>query len=126
MKVSQMIQSKFMRKEDIDDDTPATIKSLKLEDMPGDSGEQRWVLHFREQSKGMVLNTTTIRVLEKTFGDESDDWTGKKVILYVDPNVTFKGQVVGGLRLRPVKSAAKPAQLVAAAAPAEEFDDQIP
>jgi hypothetical protein len=130
-----MIQSKFLRKEDIDDDTPATIKSLKLEDMPGDAGEQRWAAYFRELQKGMVLNTTMIRVLEKAYGDESDAWIGKKVVLYVDPTVVYKGAVVGGLRLRPAKLAKlKPAESIVrppleqgAAVTAEpEFDDRIP
>ncbi len=118
-KVSEMIQSKFLRKDDVDDDVIVTIKDVSLEDMPGDSGEQRWVLAFRELPKGLVLNTTSIRVLEKAFGQDSDDWRGQKVSLYVDPNVSFKGQVVGGLRLRPLKAKApKAAQLV----PVDDLD----
>jgi len=114
-----MIQSKFLRKDDVDDDVIVTIKDVSLEDMPGDSGEQRWVLAFRELPKGLVLNTTSIRVLEKAFGQDSDDWRGQKVSLYVDPNVSFKGQVVGGLRLRPLKAKApKAAQLV----PVDDLD----
>jgi len=122
-KVSEMIVSKFLRKEDIEEDLVVTIKTVTLEQMPGDSGEQRWALHFRELPKSMVLNTTTIRVLEKAYGVDSDDWTGKKVTLFVDEGVTFKGQVVGGLRLRCPKS--KPAAKPAVKAEAE-FDDEIP
>jgi hypothetical protein len=124
-----MIQSKFLRKEDIDDELVVTIKDVDLEDMPGDSGEQRWVLYFKELPKGLVLNATTIRVLEKSFGSHSDNWRGKKVTLYVDHSVQFKGQVVGGLRLRPLKTKTP---LVAPAQPpdtsfnVEEFDDNIP
>ena len=122
-KVSEMIQSKFLRKDDVDDDVIVTIKDVSLGDMPGDSGEQRWVLAFRELPKGLVLNTTSIRVLEKAFGQDSDDWRGQKVSLYVDPNVSFKGQVVGGLRLRPLKAKApKAAQLV----PVDDLNDVIP
>jgi hypothetical protein len=100
-RVSEMIVSKFLRKEDFDEDRVMTIKGVKLEDMPGDDGQQKWVVYFREEAKGMALNVTTIRVLEKAFGDNSDDWVGKKVMVYVDPNVSFGGRVVGGLRLRP-------------------------
>ena len=120
-KTSEMIESKFLRKDDIDDDLIVTIKGVRLEDMPGDSGERRWVLAFRELPKGLVLNVTSIRVLDKAFGNDTDGWIGKKVVLYVDPNVAFKGQVVGGLRLRPQK--AKPA---AAAVSHVEFDDELP
>ncbi|MGP8033158.1 MAG: hypothetical protein ACLPQ6_03350 [Steroidobacteraceae bacterium] len=116
-KVSEMLVSKFLRKEDVDDEIICSVKSCALEDMPGDGHEQRWVLYFKELPKGLVLNATTIRVLEKAYGSHSDDWHAKRVTLYVDPNVSFKGQIVGGLRLRPLKEpkAAKP-----------DFDDQIP
>jgi hypothetical protein len=125
-----MIQSKFLRKEDFDDgDQVLTVKGVKLEDMPGDDGQQKWVLYFRELPKGMALNSTTIRVLEKGFGDDSDLWIGKKVMVYVDPNVTFGGRLVGGLRLRTPKATAAtthaPATTPAQAA-ASEFDDGIP
>jgi hypothetical protein len=127
-KVSEMIVSKFLRKEDFEDgDQILTIKGVKLEDMPGGEGQQKWVLYFRELPKGMALNSTTIRVLEKGYGDDSDLWVGKKALVYVDPNVTFKGQLTGGLRLRTQKAAAGAAAPAPAAAAAEEgFDDGIP
>ena len=125
-KVSEMIQSKFLKKEDIEDDIIVTCKATTLEDMPGDSGEQRWILHFKELPKGLVLNTTSIRVLEKAFGGHSDNWNGKKVQLYVDPNVSFKGQVVGGLRLKPLKEPKKAPLVSVAPAAVAEFDDKIP
>jgi hypothetical protein len=125
-----MIQSKFLRKEDVgDDDIAVTIKSVTLEDMPGDSGEKRWVLNFKELPKGLVMNSGTIKVCEKAFGRHTDSWTGGKVTLFVDPNVQFKGQVVGGLRLRPLKAAKAALAAIAALAgkPAQEdFNDEIP
>jgi len=120
-KVSEMIQSKFLRKEDVDDELIVTIKDVVLEDMPGDGDERRWCLQLKELPKAMVLNSTTIRVLEKAYGADTDAWRSQKVVLYVDPNVSFRGQVVGGLRLRPQKAKARPAK-----APAEEFNDEIP
>jgi hypothetical protein len=121
-KVSEMIVSKFLRKEDFDEDMVATVKGVKLEDV-GNQGEQRWVVYFREFAKGMVLNVTSIRVLEGAFGDDSDGWIGKRVMIYVDPNVSFQGRVVGGLRLRaPKKQQAAPPP----AAKHDEFEDDIP
>lgn len=124
-KVSDMIVSKFLRKEDFEEDQVCTIRGVKLEDMPGDDGQQKWVLYFKENQKGMALNVTTIRVLEKAFGDDSDQWIGKRVMVYVDPNVSFGGRVVGGLRLRTPK--AKPAEQSQATPPADpDFDDDVP
>lgn len=127
-KVSEMIQSKFLRKEDFDEDQVCTIKSVQLEEMQ-QSNDTKWVLYFSEHAKGMVLNTTTIRVLEKAFGDDSEVWIGKRVKVYVDPNVSFQGRVVGGLRLMPPRTtaAAKPApRPTAPAAAHEEFNDEVP
>lgn len=125
-KVSDMIVSKFLKKEDFDEDQVCTIRTVRLEDVS--QGEQRWVLFFNEHTKGMVLNTTTIRVLEQAFGDDSDGWTGKKVMVYVDPNVSFQGRVVGGLRLRTPKGVKAPAKAppTAAAQAGDEFNDDIP
>jgi hypothetical protein len=123
-RVTEMIVSKYLRKEDVDDELVVTCKTVKLEDMPGDGAERRWVLYFNELLKGLVLNATSIRVLEKAFGGHSDDWAGKKVVLYVDPNVSYKGQVVGGLRIRPLKPP-KPGGSSPAAA-LFDGDDKIP
>jgi|SRR6185295_554951 len=126
-----MIQSKFLRKEDFDEDQVCTIKDVRVEEMQ-QSSDTKWVLYFKEHAKGMVLNTTTIRVLEQAFGDDSDMWIGQKVMVYVDPNVSFQGRVVGGLRLRgPRKGAAPvkapPPTAAQQAGPASDFeDDDIP
>jgi hypothetical protein len=123
--VSEMIRSKYLRKEDVEDDIVLTVKEVRLEEMPGDEGEKRWVLSFREIPKGLVLNTTLIRMLEKTHGRNSDDWLGKKVILFVDPSVQFKGQTMGGLRLRPVKPPKATATPAPAAAAEPGLDDDV-
>jgi hypothetical protein len=103
-KVSEMITSKYLRKEDFDEDQVCTIKGVTQENLGKDGqSEMRWIIHFRERDKGMVLNVTSIRVLEVAYGDDTDKWVGNKVMVYVDPNVSFGGKVVGGLRLRTPK-----------------------
>lgn len=125
-RVSEMIQSKFLRKEDFDEDAIVTIKNVSLEEMPGGS-DTKWVVHFNELPKGLVLNVTAIRVLEAAFGDDSDGWIGKRIKVYVDPNVSFQGKIVGGLRIQTPKKngAAKPAP-APIQKPAEDFNDDIP
>ena len=106
-KLHQMIESKYLRKEDVEQDTTVTLGQVTQQSMP--NGEMRWCLSFAEFDKALVLNTTSIRVLADAFGQDSDDWLHKRAVLYVDPNVSFKGQVVGGLRMRPIKGSAAPA-----------------
>ena len=122
-KVSEMITSKFLRKEDIEEDVMVTIRGVKQENVGRDDApESRWVIYYKEFPKGMVLNITSIRVLESAYGDDSDNWIGKQCILYVDPSVSFQGRVVGGLRIRPQKQKAK---APISTEPAE-FNDDVP
>lgn len=126
--VSEMLPSRFLRKEDLEEDATVTITGVTLEDMPGDAGEKRWVLGFNEYKKGLVLNATTIKALEKAYGGNSADWVGKEIVLFVDESVMFKGQVVGGLRLRAVKKKKGASATAPTPPPVDEvpFDDDIP
>ena len=56
----------------------------------------------------MVLNSTNIHnCAQACNSQDTDDWVGKKVVLYEDPNVSFGGKLVGGIRLRaPIAQAA--------------------
>jgi hypothetical protein len=35
------------------------------------------------------------------LGDDTDDWRGQEVEVYHDPTISYAGQLVGGLRVRP-------------------------
>jgi len=34
------------------------------------------------------------------FGDDSDNWAGKRIVIYADPTRDVQGEQVGGLRVR--------------------------
>ncbi len=106
MKTSDMVQSKFLKKDDFQTPTILTIKSVSLEEVG--RGEERWVIFFNERAKGIVLNVTKIRQLENKYGQDTDDWIGKRVVLYTDPNVSYAGKIVGGIRVRAPKLKAPP------------------
>jgi hypothetical protein len=42
---------------------------------------------------------TMLRILKTAWGDEGNDWVGRKVTLHLDPNVRFGKEVVGGIRI---------------------------
>ena len=110
MKASQMIPSRFLKKEDVEEDTLCTIKSLDQDDVSAELGksEMKWVVTFAEFDKPMVLNVSNINALIEACGtDETDEWVGKKCVVYVDPNVMYAGKRVGGLRIRKAKNQAK-------------------
>jgi len=105
MKTSEMIQSKFIRKEELRQSGPVvlTIMDCAWVDFAsgsrGDRSEGKWVLLFKDHPKQLSLNTTKIKLLEAAYGDDSDYWRGKKVRLSWDPSVIMAGQVVGGIKL---------------------------
>jgi len=115
MKTSTMIESKYLTKDDAGEDgTVVTIKAFERVNMAqeGKPAEHKWVMYFREFPKGMVMNGTNIQLAEKALGsDETDDWIGKKIIIYDDPNVSFGKELVGGIRIRAHRQAAPPRQV---------------
>ena len=81
------------------------IESIAEEDV---GEERKLVARFVGKVKLLVLNDTRLEALEAAFGPDSDDAIGGQVILYVDPDVRFGGQKVGGIKIKlPRKVAAK-------------------
>ncbi len=72
----------------------ATIASEKVGD------DQKMVIYFQNMEKGMVGNRTNADTLADLYGEDTDGWIGREVILYVDPTVMYAGKRVGGLRLK--------------------------
>lgn len=112
-KVGDMIASKYLKIADVPDPVIVTIAGVKQVNIAkeDDTPEYKWVIKFEEFDKPMVLNSTNIHVCAKVLlSDDTDDWRGKEIILFNDPNVSFKGEITGGLRFRgqekaPVKAA---------------------
>lgn len=72
----------------------------------------KWVLHFDEDVKPMVLNSVNAQLIAQITGNEqTENWVGQQIVLYVDPSVQMQGRLVGGIRVRKprVKAAAAPA-----------------
>lgn len=89
-----------------DEEKILTIAMAKEEDIPiaGTSKtDRRPVLYFTEKGiKPMVINKTNGTTLQRMFKTPyMQNWPGHKIKVYVDATVKFKGEVVGGLRIRP-------------------------
>lgn len=115
MKTSKMIESKYLTKDDAGlDGTVVTVKDFERVNMAqeGKPPEYKWVMWLREFEKPMVMNGTNIQLAEKALAsEETDDWIGKQIIIYDDPNVSFGKELVGGLRIRAHRKAAPPRQI---------------
>lgn len=131
-KISEMLPSSYLKQADFDESgTIVTIAGIFEKNLakPEDPVEMKWLVQFEQFEKPMVLNPTNINVLGRACGsDDTDDWTGKEVIVYVDPTVGYGGKTTGGLRIRKYVVAAPPKQAVKAAArqPVVQADDEDP
>lgn len=110
-KTSEMITSKFLKKEDVGNGALLTIKNVVQHDVAqqGAGPEYKWCCEFREEEKPLVLNVTNMRLLESITGsDDTDDWIGTQVVLYNDPSIMYAGKMTGGIRVRAPKNQVPP------------------
>lgn len=131
-RIGEMIESKFLKKEDVGErGALVTISGVKQANvaMQGADPEMKWTISFTELDKPMVLNSTNIHLCAKACGSEdTDEWVGKKVVLYEDPNVSFGGKLVGGIRIRAPRTQSAPVvpQKKSAMQQIQEMPDDIP
>jgi hypothetical protein len=127
-RIHEMVESKFLKKEDAADGILVTIKGVEKRDVGTEAEpEQKWVLLLAE-NKPLVLNSTNLALLEKALGsDDTDNWIGQQVVLFNDENVSFGGKLTGGVRVdvnRTKRYHAKNAQAAPNTAP-KEYPQQI-
>jgi hypothetical protein len=120
MNLSDLKSSKFLKKEDVGAGVLWTITGITQANvaMEGAEPDLKAVVHFREFDKPLVLNSTNGQAIAKITGHEDDienAWIGARVVLYNDPNVSFSGRIVGGIRVRAPRI--KPAMPAAGAPP---------
>ena len=108
MLISQLFPSKFLKAADLQGRrVTVTIDRLHLEKV-GPQQEQKPVLTFRKASKSMILNRTNAMTIAKLYGDNSDGWAGKSIVLYATEVRAF-GSVHSVVRVEAtIPPAAKP------------------
>ena len=91
----------YLGQKDFEKSRTLTISSVGEEEIKGDNGlVSKYVVRFEEiEDKGFVLNSVNSQKIEKMYGDD-EDWIGKEIELYTDPDIVYGGKVVGGVRVR--------------------------
>lgn len=128
-KTHEMKESNFLKKEDVGRGFLATITGCIRKNVAKEGAEpdHKWCLTFAELEKPLVMNATNIQLAEQITGsDDTDHWVGHKVVLYVDPNVSYGGKLIGGIRMRRPKPGSVAAAKPAPQPEAEVYDDDIP
>jgi hypothetical protein len=127
MNFGEMFPSNYLAQDDFPAPKTLVIARVSIDEVrrPGGVKVKKPILHFTA-GKPMVLNKTNGVVLAKRYGRNSDDWTGKPIEVYAEPNVNFGGELVGGLRVRVPATApatnGTPVKPVAPVAPVTALD----
>ena len=114
MKLNDIKQSRFMSKNDLGEKGAVlvTIKSVEMQNVaPKEAkADMKPCITFVEDIKPLVCNSTNFGTIVDFSGkDDSDNWSGTKIVVYFEPNIFFSGKKVGGLRVRAPKTGVKPA-----------------
>lgn len=128
-RVSEMHPSRYLKASDCEEgDLILTIRELKQERVgQGKDAEDKWIAYFEEVDKGLILNKTNTNTIAKLYGDDTDDWEGKKITLFAT-EVQFGTEMMNAIRVRsrPPKKAVQPKPAPVAAEPGDEGDDTPP
>jgi len=107
MKILSCFPSKYLKAADIGDrKITAIMEYVALEDIG--EPDPKPILYFKNCAKGMVLNKTNAKAILAAYGDETDNWRGKSVILFA-AMVDYRGDTVEALRVKiPAAAADQP------------------
>lgn len=114
--------SQYLKAADFAKPRLLTIKKFGEEEI---GGEPKPAVYFREEPKALILNKVNADMIERVTGSaDTDDWTGKAVVLFAT-TTEFQGKNVDCIRIRAPKPGAVPPQ----PPPEQEFhaeDSDVP
>lgn len=126
MKVGAMFPGAYLKAADLQGrKVGVTIREVSLEDI---GGEHKPVLYFEGKDKGVVLNKTNANMIAEIAGtEETDDWSGVRIILKPD-RTDFQGKRVDCIRVEaPGGNGGAPKQAQQRQQPEREpGEDEIP
>ena len=125
MKISQLVPSKYVKAADLNGKTVTLIiAKLVLEELGhGAEKERKAVLYFQKATKGLVLNRTNAMTIASLYGDESDEWAGKRISIYPTRIRAF-GAMQDTIRVREeIPAQPRPQSANLAVEEAAEIDD---
>lgn len=107
MKLTEMFPSNLLKSQDLLDaggEMSLTIAKVEMKTFDRDEGSKdtKPIIYFAEE-KQMVCNKTNANIIAEMYGNDTDDWIGKAIILTVK-DVDFQGKTVLGIRVKNLNS----------------------
>jgi hypothetical protein len=112
MNIDSLFPSKYFRADDAAQPRVLTISGITVEEF-GDDRQKKPVLHFLEDSRGLVCNKTNAGIIAHVLGKDTDNWMQRQIELRAEA-VPFQGRIVDAIRVRVVQPPAAPVTAVAA------------
>ena len=105
--ISKAIEAKSDQLNAIDYAASPGIVTI-TEARPGDADQQVWLKVAEHPGKYFKPSKTALRVIAKGWGTDANQYVGRRLELYNDPDVTWAGQKVGGIRVSAMSHIEKP------------------
>jgi hypothetical protein len=119
MRISAAFPSDYLKAADLDGrNVKVSMSHVEMKDIGGD---HKPILFFIGKEKGLVLNKTNANNIALAYGDDTDDWNGKEIVLF-EAMVDFQGKTVPSIRVRAPTAKDR---TTAAQAPTQQAEDRI-
>lgn len=101
MLISSVFHSTYLRADDIPAgrDAAVQIDRVDLEYVDGQTADPKPVAYFAGKNRGLVLNKTNASTIAAGYGDETDAWAGRPLVIFTT-STSFQGRQVPCLRVR--------------------------
>src|SRR5262245_27650905 len=124
MKISEAFPSKYLKAVDLGGKTlTKRIAYCEMEKV-GMNGDEKPVLHFVNEDRGLVLNKTNGNVLGDAWGDESESWRGRTIRL-APTRVPFQGKMTDSIRVEIPDTSQAPLEQYTEANPPPNLGDEF-
>jgi len=110
MRMRDALPGRYLSGDDLDGEVVVTIERVVMESFrdPRTRVETRKpVMYFQRAKRGLIVNRTNWRTVADLYGDESDNWTGKRIVL-APAMVDAYGKQTKAVRVRPTGLCAPP------------------
>ena len=104
MKADELSTSDYLVESDVTPPIRVTItepvpylKNMAKDNQPPNN---KTIITLAETKKLFCCNITNFKLIARNTGEQdSDDWVGKQVNLWFNPDIEFGGDIVGGIRV---------------------------
>jgi hypothetical protein len=107
MKVSDAFPSNYLKATDFTDGPALLVMDRTEIETIGD--DRKMILYFHGREKGLVCNKTNANTIADLYGDDTEAWHGREIVLF-EAYVDFQGKSVPAVRVRAPKKKAAAAQ----------------